>query len=92
MFTVSFLADRLDLLGCAAALVVACLGVDAQATEATAVHGLIAVWAYEAAVKLLRSYRGWRSITERQSFLEDVRARRDATVAVVNQAAAPDLR
>lgn len=55
---------------------------------AVAAEGVVAVWAYEAAARLLRGYRSWRAITERKGVLADVRVRREETVAVVVDAAA----
>lgn len=52
-----------------------------------AVEGIVAVWAYEAVARLVRGYRSWRSITERRGVLDDVRTRREATVAIIEDAA-----
>lgn len=55
---------------------------------AVAAEGVVAVWAYEAAARLLRGYRSWRAITERKGVLAGVRIRREETVTLVVEAAA----
>ena len=53
----------------------------------TAVDGLLAVIAFEAVARLLRDYRSWRSVTERRGMLDEARARRADTVALVEAVA-----
>lgn len=53
----------------------------------TALDGLLAVFAFEAVARLLRDYRSWRSVTERQGMLDETRARREETVALVEAVA-----
>ena len=58
------------------------------ATVLTAVDGLVAVFAFEAISRLLRDYRSWRSVAERQGLLDVARQRREKTVAVIDSVAA----
>ncbi|HMQ25667.1 MAG TPA: 1-acyl-sn-glycerol-3-phosphate acyltransferase [Acidimicrobiales bacterium] len=53
----------------------------------TALDGLLAVFAFEAVARLLRDYRSWRSVTERRGMLDEARARREETVALVEAVA-----